>query len=405
MTQAMKDLVDFGYRFDPKEKLHAARIEVRKRLTAAYAAGFAANGPIWKVELYPVSRAGNSGSEVFYCDIWITSVSYPKKHVAKFQGRADTEREFKAAQTAAFANMCVEPFHHLDPDEDLGVIVYNLAKAPNHKEFRGLFLDPNVPADFCKNALEKALREVGTRPNREAISLPIYTDFDRYIDRSSNPVGKLEALAAANGEWQSLRQSVVDVLRVLDQIKLQTDRMVAPCLVHGDLHARNLVVDVDDAGNTELIDFDWVHDGHPAKDLALMEASLKYMLLSELIQRELRRDGSLSFEAFCVFEALLVQHGFDLPDEAEFTATMEPHIAAHPGLAPLLLRTYICVAQVRASAKAAMTRYCDNSAMDPLNEYYTGLFLITLGSFGFQETERFWTLAGLQLLARQLEAK
>lgn len=405
MTLALEKLVDFGFRFDRRDDVHADRIAVRKRLTAAYASEFTAHGKIDKVELYPVSRAGNSGSEVFYCDIWIETVSYPKRHVAKFQGREDTEKEYKAAVQASFAQMCAKPFHHVDPDEDLGVIVYNLARAPDHMEFRGLFLDRSVATEFCKSALEKALREVATRPNAKGERLPIYGDFSRYIHRSSNPIGKLRALASANGQWPSLHHPATDVLRVLGQIEQQTDRLVLPCLVHGDLHARNLVVDISDPGNIELIDFDWVHYGHPAKDLALMEASLKYMLLSELIQRELRRDGTLSFEAFRTFEAFLVEQGLNLPDEASFMAVMAPYIADQPDLAPLLLRTYSCVAQVRASACVAMTRYCSNGDLDPLYEYFTGLFLVTLGLFGFQETERFWALAGLQLLALKIEAK
>ena len=106
-----------------------------------------------------------------------------------------------------------------------------------------------------------------------------------------------------------------------------------------------------------------------------------------------------------MFEAFLVEQGLNLPDEAGFAGVMAPYIADQPDLAPLLLRTYSCVAQVRASAKAAMTRYCSNGDLDPLHEYFTGLFLVTLGLFGFQETERFWALAGLQLLALQIEAK
>jgi hypothetical protein len=403
MTQAMESLVDFGFRFDRKDEVHAAQIKVRKRLTAAYASGFTANSKIDRVELYPVSRAGNSGSEVFYCDIWIDTISYPRRHVAKFQGREDTQKEFKAAVQASFAQMCVEPFHHIDDEEDLGLIVYDLAKAPDHIEFRGLFLDCTVPTDFCKSALEKALRDVATRANDKEKRLPIYEDYGRYIHRSSNPVGKLRALASITGEWDSVGLPAADIIRVLGQIEQQTDRLVSPCLVHGDLHARNLVIDLYDPTNIELIDFDWVHYGHPAKDLALMEASLKYMLLSELVQRELRREGSLSFETFRAFEGLLVERGLDLPDEAEFEGIMAPYLLDQPNMLPLLIRTYSCVAQVRASAKVAMARYCANSSLDPLYEYFTGLFLVTVGLFGFQETERFWALAGLQLIALKIE--
>lgn len=405
MTQAMEDIVDFSFRFNRKDKVHSAKIKVRKRLTAAYALIFKAHSKIDRVELYPVSRAGNSGSEVFYCDIWLETISYPRRHVAKFQGREDTQKEFKAAMQASFAQMCVEPFHHIDAEEDLGLIVYDLAKAPDHIEFRGLFLDCTVPTNFCKRALEKALRDVATRANAKEERLPIYEDYRRYIYRSSNPIGKLQALASTTGEWGSVGLPAEDILRVLGKIEQQTDRLVSPCLVHGDLHARNLVIDIHDPSNIELIDFDWVHYGHPAKDLALMEASLKYMLLSELVQRELRRDGALSFETFRAFESFLVERGFDLPDEAEFECIMGPHLLDQPNMLPILLRTYSCVAQVRASAKVAMTRYCASSAIDPLHEYFTGLFLVTVGLFGFQETERFWALAGLQLIALKIEEK
>ena len=398
--------VNFGFRFDRDPSLHKAAIEVRERLAGRYAAGVPSNKPLKKVEFYPVSRAGNSGSEVFYCDIYFEKLSVPRRHIAKFQSRQRTEEEYGAAIEARHARMCTDPTKILDDVEDLGMIVYDLAKAKDHREFRGLFLDTDVKTEFCRKALSAALRNVGQVCNDEADRKPIYEDFKDYLERRSNPVGKMRALAAATSGWQSLGKPATDILRVLEMIEKQTDHLVHPYLVHGDLHARNLVIDAKNARNTELIDFDWVHWGHPGKDLALMEASLKYMLLAELVHIKLGKTATLSFDAYCAFESYLIQHGFNLPAPADFSTYMAGHLTNHVDLGELVQRTYICIRQVREAAKTVLGAYCQASGQnDAEHEYSISLFLITFGIFGIQETERFWALAGLHCLAQHLEAR
>lgn len=398
--------VNFGFRFDRDPSLHEAAIKVRERLAERYAESVESNNPLKKVEFYPVSRAGNSGSEVFYCDIYFEKRSVPRRHIAKFQSRIRTNEEYAAAIEARNAQMCTDPTRILDNEEDLGMIVYDLAKAKDHREFRGLFLDPSIDTEFCRKALSAALRNVGQVHNEEAERKPIYEDFRDYLERRSNPIGKMRALVDANSGWESIGRHAADVLRVLEMIENQKDHLVNPYLVHGDLHARNLVIDANNARNTELIDFDWVHWGHPGKDLALMEASLKYMLLAELVQKKLGKTATLSFNAFCAFESYLILHSFNLPNPAEFAETMEAHLGNHVGLGELMLRTYICIRQVRVAAKSILSSYCETSDRnDAEHEYFISLFLITFGIFGIQETERFWALAGLHCLAQHLETK
>lgn len=399
--------VNFGFRFNRDPALHKAAIEVRERLAGRYARSVPSNNPLKKVEFYPVSRAGNSGSEVFYCDIYFEKQSVPRRHIAKFQSRKLTEEEYSAAIEARNAQMCADPTKILDDEEDLGMIVYDLAKAKDHREFRGLFLDPAIETEFCRKALSAALSTVGQVCNEDADRKPIYEDFRDYLERRrSNPIGKMKALAGATSGWESLGKPAADILRVLEMIEKQTDHLVHPYLVHGDLHARNLVIDATNARNTELIDFAWVHWGHPGKDLALMEASLKYMLLAELVQKRLGKTATLSFDAFCAFESYLIAHSFDLPEPAEFAAAIAGHLGNHDALGELMLRTYICIRQVREAAKAILGSYCETSGRkDAEHEYSISLFLITFGIFGIQETEQFWALAGLHCLAQHLEVK
>lgn len=396
--------VSFGFRFDRDPQVHKAAVEVRERLAGRYAKSVTTNKPLKKVEFYPVSRAGNSGSEVYYCDLYFEKLSIPRRHIAKFQSRKRTEEEHSAAIEARLAQMCTEPTKILDDQEDLGMIVYDLARAKNHREFRGLFLDLTVDTEFCRKALSAALRNVGQNCNEDADRKSIYEDFRDYLERRSNPIGKMKALTEANSGWESIGKPATDILRVLGTIEQQKDHLVRPCLVHGDLHARNLVIDMRNPRNTELIDFDWVHWGHPGKDLALMEASLKYMLLAELIQNSLGTAATLSFNAYCTFESYLIEHGLDLPKPDDFAAAMAGPLDNHGELGELMRRTYICVRQVREAAKGVLTAYCDASGQtDAAHEYAICLFLMTLGIFGIQETERFWALAGLHCLATHLE--
>ena len=140
--------------------------------------------------------------------------------------------------------------------------------------------------------------------------------------------------------------------------------------------------------------------------LSLMEASLKYMLLAELVQKKLGKTATLSFDAFCAFESYLIAHAFDLPMPAEFASAIAGHLGNHDDLSELMLRTYICIRQVREAAKAILGSYCETSGRkDAEHEYSISLFLITFGIFGIQETERFWALAGLHCLAQHLEAR
>lgn len=401
----MSVAIDFGFRFDRNASKHNEAIEVRHGLALRFADSVNSNKPVERVELYPVSRAGNSGSEVFYCDIYFEERALPRRQIAKFQDCKSTEREYKAALEARDAQMCTEPTKILDDNADLGMIVYDLARAKEHREFRGIFLDLEVKTEFCCEALRSALRDVAQHPNGHATRIPIYEDYKRYLDRRSNPKGKMEALVAAASDWQSLANPAREILKVLSQIESQVDHLVLPHLVHGDLHARNLVIDERNPSRTELIDFDWVHYGHPVKDLALMEATLKYMLLSELIQIRLGKQACLSFEAYCGFESFLIEHGLDLPEPGQVDFALKMHVDANSDLAQLLWRTYACIVEIRRTAKSVLDEYCRSSGnTDALREYYVGLFLITFGIFGIQETERFWALAGLHCLAKQLEA-
>lgn len=402
--------VDFGYRFDRDPVSHGEAVAVRTRLAELYAKDVRSAQAVSRIEFYPVARVGKSGSEVFYCDIWIQGVGFPRRHIAKFQSRRRTEDEYIAALNARHAQLCSEVSRHLDDDADLGIIIYDLARAKDHREFRGIFLDPDVPDEFCADALTAGLRDVGRFPNDEAPRLTVHEDFRDYIERRTNPIGKLKALVKAKGDWHPMASAAEKILAALTEIGTRADHVVLPHLVHGDLHARNLMVDAENAHLTELIDFDWVHYGHPAKDLVLMEATLKYMLLPELVQKCLGRQGSLSMAAIVEFENVLALHRFDLPDTSTFLSRMAPLLDDGDGGAALkgpMLRTYNCLVAVRTAARNVLQAYCGRlgGAVDAEREYMTALFLVTLGLFGIQETERFWALAGLERLVPEVSAR
>lgn len=88
--------IKFEYRFDRNAAKHSQALTIRRALANAYAEKHQAkNRAAFKIEsfeLYPVPRAGHSGSEVFYLDIYHQGHQQPNRFVAKFQDVKSTKK-------------------------------------------------------------------------------------------------------------------------------------------------------------------------------------------------------------------------------------------------------------------------------------------------------------------------
>lgn len=410
-TETNSAPVSFHLRLAPQKDAHDEMLQTRSDLVLSFGKQYQSDG-IAGFQLYPVERAGKSGSEVFYLDVSVEDVSFPARFVAKFQTKEKTEKEAKAAQRAVHARLCSGIYSAIHDAHDLGIVVYKLAAARNHIEFRGFFLDKENSDEDCVVALRSALEAVGRDHNAAEPRKKMVDDYSRYVERPSRPLLKLKALTNAGIDDQGLASLAESVIfgyeRICDRYNVDVDGY----LVHGDLHARNLMINKDNPSKTELIDFDWVHFGHPAKDFVLMESTLKYMLLAELVSKSVRQAEESSesphISARCIreFERFLLDGGLELPPSGEMmrvvlTADLPPIQRA------AIIRAYLCIAQIRTSAKLVLDDYCSLrlDGLSSYDHYLVSSYLVTFGLLAIQDVNQIPAMIGLSIISEHLDAK
>lgn len=403
--------VNFHLRLAPQKDTHDELLRTRMDLVRTFSQHYR-NGKVADVQLYPVERAGKSGSEVFYLDVSLREQSFPVRFIAKFQDKTKTEKEARAAEQAEDARLCSGIHFFLHKSEDLGIIVYKLAAAPDHTEFRGFFLDETNTASDCATALRSALQLMGRFHNSEAPKKKMIDDYRKYVERPSRPLLKLTSLINSDNDDQALSNLARSVLSGYDKICSEYNVDVHGYLVHGDLHARNLMISKENPARTELIDFDWVHFGHPAKDFVLMETTIKYMLLAEFVSRTVRKtpeckeNPHISVKCIRSFEKFLVNGGMHLPPTESMTAAvLTEETPAIQCIA--IIRAYECLAEIRRSANSALNEYCnyDTDALSPYDHYLVSSYLVTCGLLAIQDVNQIPAMIGLSVISEHLNAK
>lgn len=419
MTSEVKDvesLIKFEYRFKENIKQHREYLADRKYLMVKFTERYLSDAPddteLESVTLFPVERAGKSGSEVFYLDVRIKNLDYPRRFIAKFQNIKNTKREHASSFKASTAQMATAVTKFELVDKDLGMLICDLARVGNHIEFRNFFLS-DTSTENCEYALVSAFKFIGRNPNPTASEEYLfYSDYKRYVERSTMPLERLKAMRSGRATNIGLQEVAQQIVKHHDDILAAFNFKIVPYLVHGDLHARNLIVNSEDPTRTELIDFGWVNYGHPAKDFVLMEATLKFMLLHEFLGALTKKNKislHLSVATYERFEEFLCNHGLQLPEVDDFKGFLrdlgEPH-ELHELQKDALVRVYTCLRVVRNSANALLSQYC-NEYMEGENKsaerhYFVSLFLVVLGLSGMSEMEPIWTLLGLQKMGARI---
>jgi hypothetical protein len=192
---------------------------------------------------------------------------------------------------------------------------------------------------------------------------------------------------------------------ILDTYKKISEKFVfdvAPCLIHGDLHARNLMVNFNEPAKTELIDFGWVDYGHPAKDFVLMEVTLKLMLMNEslALKTKLTKESlHLPPSVYEAFEVYLCKYGMALPDIDDFSGFFDEFSYLHSEQVHVLTKVYTCIKTIRRAANTSLKKYCNDHYEGAFKSvdthYFASMFLVTLGLSSMGEMEPIWTLIGL----------
>nr|VFK38454.1 MAG: Ecdysteroid kinase [Candidatus Kentron sp. SD]VFK43464.1 MAG: Ecdysteroid kinase [Candidatus Kentron sp. SD]VFK80636.1 MAG: Ecdysteroid kinase [Candidatus Kentron sp. SD] len=407
--------VNFEFRFNPDQNQHDIELGKRVGLINKFAKQEKRSFPgvVEFIRLYPVVRAGKSGSEVFYLDIFVKNINFPKRYIAKFQNVNATIEEGEAAKNASFASICGNVSNVSDRNIDLGILVYDLAKISDHIEFRAYFLDKNYSDENCGLALTSVYKQIGQHPNEKTDPKSFLQDYDCYLNRRSQPLRRIKSFINCNQRYKGISDLAEAInhhyMKIVNKLE---NCLVFPYLVHGDLHARNLMLSVADPTKTELIDFAWVHYGHPAKDFSLMEATLKYMLLYEFFQKIDRPDNCnlhMPVVAFERFEQYLCEHIFELPEINDF----ENHMRKTDGILDHhiigLRRTYVSLMALRNSAKQILDAYCAEhdrtSGLTSEKHFLISNFLITFGLSGFPEVQPIWVLIGLDIIGNSIHQR
>jgi hypothetical protein len=346
--------------------------------------------PVQKVVLSPVPRLGMSGSYVFYMDVHNKKTSKVKKLVAKFSGKRKIREEQKNATNFTDVE---KPFE--DSKSGYGLMVYK--NVVNATEFRNYFLDRGHTDNDCCETVRKLYTNTVARyiPTQEKNhkTVSVIANYERYLERrSTKPLDKLKSMSSffnrGLGEIRNPYDFYVNDLR-----PKWGSRQILPRLVHGDLHARNIMVP-NSGDSPELIDYAWGHYGHRAVDFVLLESTIKYMLLSEYCFKYAKE--YVPVDIFVDFEKQLCAQGLSLskynpPDNHGLSEAIKA-----------LQRCFVCIKAIRDCAKTyldcASPEKIENGFSSKEEEYFLSLFLVSLGLIAFPTVDEGFVVAGCGLL-------
>ncbi|MXN75920.1 phosphotransferase [Burkholderia sp. 4701] len=422
-----KDLkISFEFRFARDRESHRANLSAHEKLVSKFSEEL--KGPkIISIELYQVERVGDSGSQVFYVDVYRREMVAPESFVAKFQSLDATVREATGAQNARIVRMC-SPYYcypqvvrdALEADSSgvnrpnfptgpdaVGMIVYEFTNVKNPREFREAFLDWKTPNEACAEALNALYSRVPDLQKLTDKPVSLVEDFKRYLRPGVAPLSRVKALVTSSvAGMQSIASSIMETF---DFIESKFDISIRRVAVHGDLHARNLMIGQEDWWDYGLIDFDWMHYGHPAKDFVILEATLKYMLLPELIRKAKMEDGKalpyLPTKAIELLAGCWYQTGLQVPDKNVIEDALSGDDILQEHLNSIE-RVNACLRVLRSRAEKCMSEYAEKYPSFPKvsaeQHYYICLFLVTVGLLGYTQTELTWAMIGLSRLGEHL---
>jgi hypothetical protein len=317
------------------------------------------------ISVFPVSRLGFSGAKVFYVNIKRKGLDALETKVAKFDLSEDIVKE---AEKAKILEQIVHgPYQkeekHLNP---LGMLIYQAI--PDSKEFLQIMMSEEDIL-YCTNVIKNLYQDLVTskylKIRKSIPAKNIIEDYKRYLERKNNPLQKAQIIADYfNDQGEKL-------FAFYNQL-LENPKYINPKIIHGDLHARNILAN---RYGSYLIDFDWVDEGHVAKDFTLLECTILYMILPSLILRKCKEHIALN-----ELEALNRQlyNSFQLGTYQRITETdKKDHCYAKAFEVIKILRKY--------AEDIIQDSNNKESFSSPFEEYKYSLVLISLSQISFQD--------------------
>ncbi len=177
-----------------------------------------------------------------------------------------------------------EAAHLFPPSGDCQAIIFPLVS--HGEEIKDLsellFVPPSKPKPENARTSSALLMDLYSKledaHSTQTRAVSFGQEYERYLHIGEEP-GPYDALGeyfeSSDATAEINGEEVRNPGRILDDVR-KLERDAACCLVHGDLHPRNVLIDGEQ--RTHLIDFAWGNrDAHWLKDFVLMETSIRFV--------------------------------------------------------------------------------------------------------------------------------
>jgi len=418
VTNNVEEIIHFIWRFGRDKAGHENELKIKTGLLKVYVKEHSQCKSIIRLDLYPVERLGFGGSKVFYLDVTYDRPGPSERYVAKFNSAEKTYREYESANIAKSLSFCSEIYssHEQEDKEDkedkeakYGLLVYKFAKLSHSRatEFRAFYLNKRYSKEDCAQVLTNLYNKtIHLQPDEllSGESVSLINNYAWYYNRATGPLNKLKQLSAGmdpDSEFSTKSKKIIDFHTLLTTTKRYTDIEVKSIFQHGDLHARNILLDPEKIEiPPDLIDFDWAGFAHAGRDFAVLEATVKYMLIQEFSSENLTGvDKHSAPISYINFERLLCDCELSFPENAD-------ELSAQYGIKEnvSIMRAYECIKTIRENAKRFLE--CSFDQDRPITEekeYFIALFLISIGHIAFDSSDDYWVLNGCNILIDKIK--
>lgn len=411
--------INFIWKFSRDQSAHEKELSAKKQLVEKFIFQHSNSCDIEQVSLYPVERLGLGGSKVFYLDISFRD-GPNERCVAKFNSVFKTNRECLSAYKAVRFRLCGEVYSSHKEEaaspnaltDEFGLLVYKFAKLSHSRavEFREFYLDNKYANEKCVEVLEKLYNGTIHLAPDEMLSgkkVNLIESYEWYYNRSTSPLNKFSqlVLVGEHSEFSAKAKRILAFHNSLISDHNYCSLFVLAMFQHGDLHARNILLDPDNLSiQPDLIDFDWADfDAHAGRDFTVLETTVKFMLIQEFSLRNYNDNRKHVSPLFYIqLEKALCEYGLDLPTDPQ-QLFQDLGVDGNESI----LRAYECIRVIRKNAKrflAASFKEDRPTDFSIEKEYFVALFLVSIGHIAFDTSDDYWVLNGCDLLVSKIQS-
>lgn len=380
--------IKFELRFNKENKLHnqikKCYLALIENVLTQYEEK--THKPPEDVRIYPVERLGHSGANVLYVNIANSKYKKVEKFIAKFDTKYNTKIEVENA--LKFNQHIYHSYsEHNCVSLDIGILLYEYVDKCD--EFRDLFLQNDISEIKCSKYIDNLYLDFELNQEKNKTSRILFKDYIWYLDRKHKPEERMSILLDYYKE--SLNLNLINTF--YDYLK-SDDFMVNTYLVHGDIHARNILAN---ERQSTLIDFAWVDNAHKMKDFTLLETSIKHMLINESLKYNPNHKRIYIQQNEYNKFLLLINNSFEL---CNYEMCSQDDF-----LNKVFLKAFMSIKTIRKYAKICLVdnKTYSTSFSDPEQEYFYSSFLILYGMLGMNTIDENSLVTDLSQIATKYQ--